>query len=83
MSNNIGKKPIKFPSDFKFSILKYPHYNTLLISSGGSSSQTQLISYPSFFHLTFDNNLLHISVLHDLINLPSGPNSSSLSYKAF
>ncbi len=58
MSNHIGKKLIKIPDGFKFTIIKFPTHNSILITSPNLT--TFQFSYPSYFSLSINNNNLTI-----------------------
>ena len=57
MSNNIGKKPIKIPSDIKFTIVEYPKFNTIILQSANILQ----LSYPKGIDIKFDNELLYVT----------------------
>lgn len=57
MSNNIGKKPIKIPSDIKLTIVEYPKYNTIILQSANILQ----ISYPKGIDIKLENELLYVN----------------------
>lgn len=57
MSNNIGKKLIKLPSNIKISIFKYPQFNKLILQFQNNFQQ---LNYPKELQISINNNELQI-----------------------
>lgn len=75
MSNHIGKKSIKIPNGINITIVQYSTFNTLLISYNGQGDRGIIslsFSYPSYFKLSFNHQILTITTDLDQ------PNSAAL-----